>query len=140
MSGRQLQRAWNRQTFTVTDRNYSSRNSGGGSAGNGRVEIGFDTVQGYDRVAGDAGMNYLGLHETGHNSSGGRAFYSAQREALRQRTGTSAGFFNTTIVNGNSVLANPEAIANEQYANSFAESVGMAVGLPVYQQPYGTLP
>lgn len=140
ISGRDLKRAWNRENFTVTDRNYGTLNGGAGSSGGGNVEVAASTVSGYDAAAGDAGLNYLALHETGHNSRGGRSFFSAESRAYASRTGSNQGFYNETDVGGYPTLVNPEAIANEQYANSFAESVGDATGVDVFQQPYGRLP
>ncbi|MGE0186546.1 MAG: hypothetical protein AB7Q23_12205 [Hyphomonadaceae bacterium] len=120
----------------MTDTNYEGINGGAGSAGNGDVEVAASTVAGYFAAGGESALNYLVLHETGHNSRGGRSFFGTQFRAFTRRTGSRDGFYGVGSGGGPS----PEAIANEQYANSFAQAVGSALGVPVFEQELGTLP
>jgi RHS repeat-associated protein len=133
ISGRDLKRDWDRETFTVTDR--PSNNGGVGSAGNGHVEYNMDGVREYSSQWGRSGLAYLALHETGHNSAGGRHSFDIQTAAYRHHNhGSNAGFYTTGPEGNQTLFVNPEARANERYANSFSSSVAPAI------PPAGHLP
>lgn len=141
MTGKQIQKTWDRQDFWVTDGDHTSENGGVGASNHGRITFDMKGVEGYyANGGGDAGIAYIVLHDFGHDTPLGRSSFSTQTRAFYAHGGTRNTFYDEEEIDGYRTFVHPETIANERVANSVASSVAAYLHQPIATQRYGGVP
>ncbi len=126
LTGKQVKDAWNSTTIKITDttENYGP-NSGGANYGQ-IAEVRVDTALGYLKF-GDAGANFLLLHELAHNTSAGVASSSANWSDWGKSGGSPNDVYGYKM---SKWFRN-----NERMANRIAKGVADSIDEPILGNP-----
>jgi hypothetical protein len=118
----------NNTTYVITDTNYGPGRAGENmintTTGKITVEININDLKGYDSITG--GLNYLVLHEVGHDVAGAVAEETAMWNQYLQEPGVSAQSYADQVAN---YPSSQEFQTNEAWSNSAGQSIAHAIGV-----------